>query len=122
MAFDYVAARQAAKDIITEFGAAGSVVKKGVSGGGFDNNGDPLTDSPDVTITGIITPLLRFKRAEVDGSAIQVNDSFVYFHSDTAPEIDMQVTINSVTLRIIDIKTLSSVDDINIFRKLQLRV
>lgn len=121
MAFDYSSARQSAKDIISEFGAPGSVVKKGDPGGGFDVNGDPVAPSPDVIINGIITPLLRFKTNEIDGSTIQAGDSFVYFHSDTAPEIDMQVTINSITFRIVDLKVLTSVDDINVLRRLQLR-
>ena len=122
MAFNYSKVRDTAKRIITNFGGAGQVIKKGIPSGGFDDNGDSIAATADVTISGIITPLLRFKKSEIDGSAIQTDDTFVFFHSDTAPEIDMQITLNSKTFRIIDIVTLSSVDDINVFRRLQLRI
>lgn len=122
MAFDYVDARQAAEEIINDFGKPGQVIKKGVPSGGFDNNGNPIPPTPDVIIDGIVTPKLDFKKSEIDGTAIQRGDSFAFFHSDTKPEIDMQITLNSTTFRIISIKDLTSVDDINVFIRLQLRV
>lgn len=122
MSFNYNDARNSAEEIITFFGKPGQVIKKGVPSGGFDDNGDPISSTPDEIINGIITPLLRFKKSEIDGSAIKIGDTFVFFHSDSEPLIDMQVTLNSKTFRIIDIITLSSVDDINVFRRLQLRV
>jgi len=121
MAYDFDASRKLALRVITKFGAPGSVVKKGVTGGGFDNNGDPIPDSPDEIILGTITPLVQFKSHEVDGEAIQSGDSYVFFHSEVEPEIDMQTTINFKTFRIVDTIILSSVDDVNIFRRLQLR-
>lgn len=121
MAYDYAAARKLALKVITKFGAPGSVVKKGVSGGGFDNSGDPIPDSPDVTILGTVTPLVRFKTKEINETTIKSGDSYVLFASDVAPEIDMQITINFDTFRIVDLIDLSSVDDENIFRRLQLR-
>lgn len=121
MAYDYAAARKMALRVITKFGESGSVVKKGVSGGGFDNNGDPIPDSPDVVILGTVTPLVRFKTREINETTTKTGDSYVFFASDVAPEIDMQITINFDTFRIVDITDLSSIDDVNIFRKLQLR-
>lgn len=121
MAYDYAAARKLALKVITKFGAPGSVVQKGVSGGGFDNNGDPTPDSPDVTILGTVTPLVRFKTKEINETTIKTGDSYVFFASDVSPEIDMQITINFDTFRIVGLIELSSVDDVNIFRRLQLR-
>jgi hypothetical protein len=121
MTFNYERAAQSAAKLIAKFGGAGSVTKQGVTGEGFDQNGDPIPDSPDITISGTITPLLQFKSSEIDGSAIQMGDSYVFFDSVDAPEIDMQTTVNSVTFRIVDIKSLTSVDDIVVFRRLQLR-
>lgn len=121
MSYDYAAARKLALKVITKFGAPGSVIKKGVSGGGFDDNGDVIPDSPDVTILGTVTPLVRFKTKEINDTTIKAGDAYVFFHSDTAPEIDMQITINFDTFRIVDLIDLSSVDDVNIFRRLQLR-
>lgn len=121
MAYDYAAARKLALKVITKFGAPGSVVKKGVSGGGFDNNGDPIPDSPDETILGTVTPLVRFKTKEINETTIKSGDTYVFFHSDVEPEIDMQITINFDTFRIVGLIELSSVEDENIFRRLQLR-
>lgn len=120
MAFDYTGARQVAESIINEFGAAGSVVKKGTKGG-YDNSGNLTPDVPDVTITGIITPLLRFKQHEVDGQNILATDSYVFFHSDDAPTIGMQTTLNGDVYRVVDIKKLDSVGNVNVYRRLQLR-
>ena len=120
MAFDYSGARDEALALISECGAPGQAIKKGTTGG-YNSEGDLAPDTPDVVIDGIVTPLLQYKTREIDGSSIQAGDSFVFFHSETEPEINMQITINGKTLRIIDVYKLSSVDDINIFRKIQLR-
>lgn len=120
MPFDYQKARETALKIIAKYGAPGSVVKKGTTGG-FDSKGDSKADVPDSTIYGTVTPLVQYKTSEIDGSKIQVGDAWVFFHSNTPPAIEMQTTINGKTFRIIDIVKLSSVDDINIYQKLQLR-
>lgn len=121
MAYDYAAARKLALKVITKFGAPGSVVKKGVSGGGFDNNGDPIPDSPDVVILGTTSILVDFKTNEIDGQTILQGDSYILFHSEVEPEVDMQTTIDFETFRIVGVKKLTSVDGINISRRLQLR-
>lgn len=120
MAFDYSGARNEAYSIISEYGQTGSVIKKGVTGGD-DEWGDPIADIPPVTINGIITPFLAAKKAEVDDTNVLMGDGFVFFHSDIAPEIDMQTTLNGITYRIIAMNVLNSVDGINVYRKLQLR-
>ena len=120
MAHDYAGDRQLAEDLITEYGAASAVIKKGTTGG-TDAWGDPKPDEPDIVINGTITPWLDAKTREIDGENILRGDGFVYFHSDTAPEINMQTTINGKTFRIVDTKVLDSVDDINVYRRLQLR-
>ena len=120
MSYNFPAARAQAKRIITKFGKPGEVILKGVSGG-FDDNGDVTPDTPDTIIKGTITPLIQFKTKEIDGESILKGDSWVYFDSDTEPQINMQITLNGKTLRIIQTFPLSSVDDVNIFRKLQLR-
>lgn len=121
MSFNYDKARDRTLKQITKYGASGQVILKG-SSGGFDNSGNATPDTPDTIINGIITPLVQYKTAEIDDKSIQVEDAWVYFHSDSEPLIDMQTTLNSKTFRIIDVIKLSSVDDINIFTKLQLRI
>lgn len=121
MSNDYSEDRAAAKENIEFWGEASTVIKKG-STGGNDEWGDPIADIPDVAIDGIITPFLAAKSAEIDNENILSGDGFAFFHSDIAPEIDMQTTLNGTTYRIIAMRVLNSVDDINVYRRLQLRV
>jgi len=120
MAFDYEAARLTAESIIANFGETGTVTKKGATGG-TDAFGDPKPDEPDIVIDGIITPLLRYKSGEIDGERIIMGDAYVFFSSETSPEIGMQTDVNGITMTIKDITDLSSAAGVNIFRKLQLR-
>lgn len=120
MTFDYAQARALALRVITKYGGPGSVVRKGISGG-FDDNGVVAADTPDFTIDGTITPLIQYKTNEIDNSSILQGDAWVFFDSTTEPEVGMHVTLNSRTFRIVKVFPLSSVDDVNIFRKLQLR-
>jgi len=121
MSFNYSEARSRAEKIITKFGSAGIVILKG-SSGGFDDNGDATPDTPDTTINGIITPLVKYKTSEIDDKSIQNGDAWVFFHSDSDITINMQTTVNSKTFRVVDVIKLSSVDDINIYTRLQLRI
>ena len=122
MAYNYNKARDRAKKIISRFGSASSLVKKGLTGG-FDSEGNVEADSPDVIISGIATPLVSYTSKEIDGTSIIAGDAWVLFYTDSATiiEIDMQITINSKTFSVKNIEKLSSVDDINIYTKLQLR-
>ena len=121
MAFDYSNARATAEKLISIYGAAGQFIKTG-STGGFDDYGNVIADEPDITIDGIVTPLLSFKTNEVDGQNILASDSYCFFHSDTAPEVGYQHTQNGVVYRVVSImKEITSVGGVNVFRKLQLR-
>ena len=122
MAFNYVRARATAKRLIENFGGAGSVVELGIIPGGYNDDGSINTGTPDVVIDGIITPWLRAKNFEIDGEHIEAGDGFVYFHSDTPAVIGMQTTLNSITYRIVDTRQLSSVNDVKVYLRLQLRV
>ena len=122
MSFDYAKARATAKKIISKFGQTSSLVKKGTTGG-FDEGGNAEADSPDITIDGIITPLVSYKDNEVDGESIIIGDAWAFFYTESTVEIkvDMQATVNGKTFSVKGIKRLSSVDDINIYTRLQLR-
>lgn len=118
--FDYNEAALDAAEQIEFWGQAGQAVKQG-NASGWDSSGNVIPAQPDVTIDGTVTPLLKYKQSEIDGNHILTTDSFVLFDSSTAPEIDMMITINGDTFRIKSLKVLSSVDGINVLRKLQLR-
>lgn len=121
MSFDYNKSRATAEKLITKFGQAGEFVLSGDTGG-YDDFGDPLPAQPDVVISGIVTPLLSFKTNEVDNENILASDSYVLFHSETAPEVGYEHTQNGVTYRMVAMmKELTSVDGVNVFRKIQLR-
>jgi hypothetical protein len=122
MSFNYTKARATAKKIISKFGQPSSIVQKGTTGG-FDEGGNAEADSPDITIDGIITPLVQYKTNEIDGESIIVGDAWAFFYTESTVDIaiDMQVTINSKTFSVKAVKKLSSVDDINIYTRLQFR-
>lgn len=120
MAFNYDAARATAKRLIELFGQAGSAIKEAVPAGP-DIYGAIVAAQDEVVISGTVTPKLDYTQAEIDGESVKIGDSYVLFHSEAAPQIDMTITINSVKSRIVSISPLDSVDGINIFRKLQLR-
>ena len=119
-AFDYVNAHNVAVKLITKFGQPNNIVIKGNSSG-WDDSGNQIPVEPDTIISGIVTPLLKYKQAEIDGESVLMTDSYVFFSSETPPEIDMMITINSQQFRVVDLTTLNSVDDINVYRRLQLR-
>ncbi len=121
MAFDYAQARKDAQEIIGEFGAAGTFIISDASEGGYDDFGNPAPPQPAVTIDGIVAPLLRYKQHQIDGERILATDNYVFFHSETAPQIDNKITINGNRYIAQSIERLDSLDDINIYVKVQLR-
>jgi len=121
MAFDYSAARETAKKLIENFGGAGSFVKSG-NNGGYDDYGNPTPPEPDTTINGLVSPILSFKRMEIDGESILATDGYVFFHSEQAPEIGFTHTQNGKTYRFVSmLMEINSIDGINVFRKIQVR-
>ena len=121
MSFDYAKARLVAKSLIEKFGQAGTFTVKGSGGGGYDENGNPVAPQPDVVINGTVTPLLSYKQQEIDGERILSTDSYVFAHSDIEPPIDSVITINGSKYIVKNIMKLDSVDNINVYRKIQLR-
>lgn len=123
MSFDYDEARATVLELITEFGGDGEFIKVGDTGG-YDDYGNAIAPSADIVISGTVTPLLPFEIGEVAGSngTIIQADKFCFFHSDTAPEIGYTHTQNGVEWRVVSIlKEITSIDGVNVFRKLQMR-
>ncbi len=123
MAFDFASARLTAVAIIANFGGDASIVSKG-SSGGFSQDGSILADTADTEILGKTSPLMSYENNEVDGKSIIMGDSFIYFQSITNAEkieIDMQITLNNKTFKIKNVEDLSSIANVNVYYKLQLR-
>lgn len=123
MAVDYNKKRAMAQRIINRYGGPGQIILKGVTGG-TSVGGDTIPDTPDTLIDGIITPLIQYKTHEIDGTSILNGDSWVLWQttSSTEIEIDMQITLNSKTFMVKSVQPFSSIDDINVFIKIQLRI
>lgn len=119
--FDYGKARRVAKGLIDKFGQAGSFTKEGGGAGGYDDFGNVILPEPDTVISGIVTPLLSYKQQEIDGEQIKSTDSYVFFHSEAEPPIGAKAVMNGSEYRVVNVKKLDSVDDVNVYRKLQLR-
>ena len=120
MTYNYTTARATARRSILKYGSTGSVIQKGQSGG-YDDEGDAIADTADVTITGIATSLVLFDNKEIDGESILTGDSWVYWQSDTAIAAGMQITLNSITFKIMAVTAVQSIANVIIYERLQLR-
>lgn len=120
MQFDFNKASATANKIIAKYGTAGTVTREG-STGGFDAGGNPKPDQPDVNISGTITPIIKYKNQEVDGTEIIKGDGWCLFDSEDEPETGMTTTVNGVLWRVVNVETLESPTGIVIRRLLHLR-
>lgn len=118
--FDYDKAKATASRIISKYGSAGSVIRQGTTGG-FDAGGNAKPDQPDYIISGVITPIIKYRTDEIDGTKILKGDGWCLFDSEETPEVNMTTNVNGVVWRIVDIDTLESVSGVVIRRMLQLR-
>lgn len=123
MAFDYAQARLDAQSLIAEFGNEQSLVKPATPSGEDPSTGEIISGSPAVTITGLMTPLLPYKESliEQESTAIQAGDKYCFFHSDTMPQIAMQLTLNGVIWRVMAITDLTANNGTVVYVKLQMR-
>ena len=119
-AFDYANANAVAARLITKFGQTGEVVKEG-NDSGWDSSGNATPATSGFVTNGIVTPLLQYKKFEIDGEHVLATDSYVFFDSSTAPEIGMMITINAQQFRVVNVTIMTSVDDIKVYLKMQLR-
>jgi len=120
VAFNYTNARLTATKLITKFGEAANFVIKG-NDGGYDDDGNVIAPQPDTNISGIVTPLLRYKSKEVNETTILTGDTYVFFDSNNDVPVGAVITINGDTLRAVNSEELTSVSGVNVYRKIQLR-
>ena len=118
MSFDYAKSRATAEKIITKFGQSSKVYSKGETT--TDMLGNTITIGGE-EVAGIISPKLAYSSNEIDGENIIKGDGYAFFHSDTEPSIGMLTDLNNETLRVVSVEKLDSVNNINVYRKLQLR-
>lgn len=110
-----------AVEMINDFGFAGSFVKKGQAGG-VDDYGQTIPASPDITVTGRVTPKLSFKQHEIDGTNILASDGYVFFDSDSGkPDVGYEITLNGLVWRVISDMSFVNPDSQVMFLKYQIR-
>lgn len=112
--------RALAERLIKKFGANATVYRPEVPSG-TDGLGRPTGGSPRVDIDGIATPVLSYKNDEIDGELIKATDGYIFFHSDTLPEIGMFHDASGSTYRIQDLMIIQSRDGIVCLVKAQVR-
>lgn len=106
MSFDYADAAATALELITDFGASATLIKRA------EGSYDPATGTNSVTETSytVKAVLLNYRANETNtqGSLIQAKDRKVIMQATTVtPDVSDTFTFNSVTYRVVEVKTLS---------------
>lgn len=97
----YLADQATADELIAEFGAPCTLSTQAQTG--YDGLGNPInTPSVSISGTGVILP---YKRAEIDGSLVQMGDARFLLSTRAVPLIDMRVTLAGVIWRVVSIET-----------------
>ena len=122
--FDYAKARATAERLITKYGEASTVYTEGETGG-EDALGNPLPDSPGVSIAGTITPLLPYNSQTMMTAYEKENvihgDMYAYFHTSEEIKVNMLVDASGKTWRVQSVNKLESLDGVVLYQKLMLR-
>ncbi|MCP4280978.1 MAG: hypothetical protein GY776_13375, partial [Alteromonas sp.] len=113
MATNYAGFRSLAERLIASSGQSVPLITKGNTGG-YDDSGNVLAPTPDTSITGTTTPILRYKSHDVDGSSILTSDGYVFYHSNSQAEKGMYITISGDELRVVRVTELKSVGGISV--------
>lgn len=116
--FDYAKAQATAKRLIEKFGEAGAFSR--VTSGGTDNVTGVTTPETTTTISGTVTPALKYKSNEINGESVQRGDGYVFFDGDEIA-INDTITINGEAFRAVFIDKIESVAGVLVYQKVQLR-
>jgi len=101
----YARMQALAEKLLTKFGAPVTLIQEGSAGGGYDENGDPLPSTPDVTVSGVgarlnYTADTRQAFVEATGTVIMTGDCRLLCKGGT-PVIDMTVTLSGIKWRVV---------------------
>jgi hypothetical protein len=112
--------RELAEELIAEFGEQASIYTP-EQPGGVDGLGRPKPPVARVDINGLATGLLNYNSKEIDGSLIKMGDAYIFFHSETNPDIGMYHEVNGKVYRVQDVNLIESRDGVVALCKIQLR-
>lgn len=113
----YLPQQAAADRLITKFGATCALSTQAQTG--FDGLGQPI-NIPAASITGTGVKL-NYKKAEVDGSLVQMGDAKFLLSTRAVPLIDMRITLAGEVWRVISVSPLAPDSTDVVFYTLQLR-
>lgn len=118
--FDYTKSSATALKLLTKFGASATLIKR------TEGSYDPATGSNTITETSytVQAVLLNYRANETNtqGLLIQAKDRKVIMQATTVtPDVSDTFTFNSVTYRILEVKTLSPAGT-NILHELRVTV
>lgn len=113
----YLAQQATADRLIAKFGAPCTLSTQAQTG--YDGLGQPI-NIPAASITGHGVKL-NYKKAEVDGSVIQMVDAKFLLSTRAVPLIDMRVTLTGETWRVVNVGALAPDSADVVFYTLQLR-
>ncbi len=113
----YLADQATADELIAEFGAPCVLSTQPQTS--YDGLGQPVS-VPAVSIAGAGVKL-NYKKAEIDGSLVQMGDAKFLLSTRAAPLIDMRVTLAGEVWRVISVSPLAPDSTDVVFYTLQLR-
>lgn len=113
----YLADQATADELIAEFGAPCALSTQAQTG--YDGLGNPI-NIPSVIITGTGVKL-NYKKAEIDGSLVQMGDAKFLLSTRQVPLIDMRITLAGEVWRVVSVSPLAPDSTDVVFYTLQLR-
>lgn len=113
----YLPQQATADRLIAKFGAPCTLSTQAQTG--YDGLGQPV-NIPAVSINGSGVKL-NYKKAEIDGSVVQIGDAKFLLSTRQVPLIDMRVTLAGEVWRVISVSPLAPDSTDVVFYTLQLR-
>lgn len=113
----YLPQQATADRLIAKFGAPCTLSTQAQTG--YDGLGQPI-NIPATSINGTGVKL-NYKKAEIDGSVVQVGDAKFLLSTRSVPLIDMRVTLAGEVWRVISVSPLAPDSTDVVFYALQLR-
>ena len=72
------------------------------------------------TLSGTVTPVLSYRASEIDGTAIQQGDGYVFFYGSRLGVGDV-TSLNGQDYRVINIEKIESISNTLVYQKVQVR-
>lgn len=104
--------------LLTEFGEA--VSGQRVTEGAYDPSTSTTAPGSTINYTGVGLPT-SYTEEQIDGENILIGDTLLVFYSETQPEVNDQLTFNSIAYNAINVQQISTQGG-NALYKIQCRI